>query len=871
MPKIPLYNQGQGGRVQTAAGALSPRANVGAFTAPGQAQAAFAEKAGQVAFQFGMAEKEAQTQKAKRDITALVNQQMNDWTNKNQDTTVEGYQASAAAEKERLRLSALEGMRGSLTRRQFADVSGSFDSTFATKVAQGSQIAHTKNQAIRLESANSYLDNMRTELSTLNPDSDLYRTKMAEVEDQYTGFIASGLNPTLTLDGFKKGVDADNFNLGTDAAQTQAQLDVARAKNDARTDLSATEKLRREKSIVTKEAVVQQNLSDAIFNDIVRFDDEELTDKFVKQGIKELREGKLEYIYTNAQGEKVVTDFSSLKPGTRTALIARLEARKDSKDAEFNKTFIETTDARLQDMTLDELVAEKDILAKRQKGYGGLDQSIIDSVDSRINSEIAERKPKALALATQKQKNIVAEIARNGLLSKEGEAAAADVVATLNNAGLPSQALEFQKSLRVEGSATTQFKSIQFSSATKTKQAIATAKAAYNREPTDENLRILTRLQEKVELRNAEMAKDPVGYYNEQKPNSPLEPSEMIAMQLRMGTQPLDVRVTSNAQLNEFKAQFKGTDNYEEKSRIGVEFLTQFGENQNIVMRHLMSTGTIDLVDNLLMAYPDQAFMRDVVTYNSEEQVASYSKRIDNDDRKTIEEAVSKALGDYNGSILGIMADGITGANTNRGTASHALGVMKVVENTAKGYVLFNKKSPEEAAELAYENIIGRNYEFGTVNNSQVRFPSRTYANVEGMTDILNTSVVDNEQYLRSIIDPPPPPANADPSMIKALNDDFYMDLAEKGSWRTTTDNSGVYFVDGTGNIVPRTPESTVSVSGDMSADPMAGFVTVSFAKLSNMEEQVRAFNDPESDSYVRNPQLREKRVREFILGNQLF
>ncbi len=870
MPKIPLYNQGQGGTVQTAAGALSPRANVGAFTAPGQAQAAFAEKAGQIAFQFGMAEKEAETQKAKRDITALVNQQMNDWTNKNQDTTVEGYQASAAAEKERLRLSSLEGMRGSLTRRQFADVSGSFDSTFATKVAQGSQISHTKNQAIRLESANSYLDNMRTELSSLNPESDLYRTKMAEVEGQYAGFIASGLNPTLTLDGFKKGVDADNFNVGTDAAQTQAQLDAYRVKNDASTNLSATERLRREKLIVQKEAVVQQNLSDAIFNEIVRFDDEQLTDANVEKGIKELREGKLEYIYTNAQGEKVVTDLSSLKPGTRTALIARLEARKDSKDAEFNKTFIETTDARLQDMTLDELVAEKDILAKREKGYGGLDQSIIDSVDSRINSEIAERKPEALALATQKQKDVVAEIAKDGVLSKEGEASAAEVVATLNNAGLPSQALEFQTSLRVESAATTQFKSIEFASATKTKQAIATAKAAYNKEPTDENLRVLTRLQEKVEQRNAQMAKDPVGYYNAQKPNSPLEPSEMIAMQLRMGTQPLDVRVTSNAQLNEFKAQFMGTDNYEEKSRIGVEFLAQFGENQNIVMRHLMSTGTIDLVDNLLMAYPDQAFMRDVVTYNSEEQVASYSK-ISNDDTKTIEEAVSNALGDYNGSILGIMADGITGANTNRGTASHALGVMKVVENTAKGYVLFNKKSPEEAAELAYENVIGRNYEFGTVNNSQVRFPSRTYANVEGMTDILNTSVVDNEQYLRSIIDPPPPPANASPDMIKALNDDFYMDLAEKGSWRTTTDNSGVYFVDGTGNIVPRTPESTVSVSGDMSADPMAGFVTVSFAKLSNMEEQVRAFSDPESDSYVRNPQLRTKRVREFILGNQLF
>ena len=44
MPKIPLYNQGQGATTRMATGALSPRANVGAFTAPGQAQARLASQ-----------------------------------------------------------------------------------------------------------------------------------------------------------------------------------------------------------------------------------------------------------------------------------------------------------------------------------------------------------------------------------------------------------------------------------------------------------------------------------------------------------------------------------------------------------------------------------------------------------------------------------------------------------------------------------------------------------------------------------------------------------------------------------------------------------------------------------------------------------
>ena len=140
MPKIPLYNQGQGGTVRTATGALSPRANIGAFTAPGQAQAAFMQKAGQVAFQFGMAEKQAETDKAKRDITSLVDQEMSNWTRENLDTTVAGYQASAQTKKQQLEKSALENLRGSLTRKQFAEVTNTFNSTFATKVAQLSLI-----------------------------------------------------------------------------------------------------------------------------------------------------------------------------------------------------------------------------------------------------------------------------------------------------------------------------------------------------------------------------------------------------------------------------------------------------------------------------------------------------------------------------------------------------------------------------------------------------------------------------------------------------------------------------------------------------------------------------------------------------------
>ena len=58
MARIPIYNQGRGTTQQLATGSLSPAANTGAFAAPGQALASFADSAQQIAFNFGMAERD---------------------------------------------------------------------------------------------------------------------------------------------------------------------------------------------------------------------------------------------------------------------------------------------------------------------------------------------------------------------------------------------------------------------------------------------------------------------------------------------------------------------------------------------------------------------------------------------------------------------------------------------------------------------------------------------------------------------------------------------------------------------------------------------------------------------------------------------
>ena len=57
MPRIPLYNQGQGSATRLATGQLSRRADTGAFAALGQASASFARSAGKVVTDFALAER----------------------------------------------------------------------------------------------------------------------------------------------------------------------------------------------------------------------------------------------------------------------------------------------------------------------------------------------------------------------------------------------------------------------------------------------------------------------------------------------------------------------------------------------------------------------------------------------------------------------------------------------------------------------------------------------------------------------------------------------------------------------------------------------------------------------------------------------
>lgn len=88
MPKIPLYNQGQGPAIRTATGPLSPRAQSATFEAPGRALADLTATASQVALNFGIAERNREDDRVAREEYANAYDEVTSFVRNDKSTSV---------------------------------------------------------------------------------------------------------------------------------------------------------------------------------------------------------------------------------------------------------------------------------------------------------------------------------------------------------------------------------------------------------------------------------------------------------------------------------------------------------------------------------------------------------------------------------------------------------------------------------------------------------------------------------------------------------------------------------------------------------------------------------------------------------------
>ncbi len=230
--RIPLYNKGLGPTVELAVGQSGPRASQATFTAASRAQAQFADQAGQIAFQFGMAEKKRETDRVANEEATRIQGEADDFLLNNQDTETAVFTDNFTKfQNDQLnKINALPN----LTTQQKADVASRASRLMAGKLAAGKQNTFNRGQARSSDATNDFLAANIAEMGTLAPTDPRYQELLTQNVEEINKGIANGLKINYTQTSMQLAVTSRNYFNKIQAATTTGDLDAIQ--EDLKTD-----------------------------------------------------------------------------------------------------------------------------------------------------------------------------------------------------------------------------------------------------------------------------------------------------------------------------------------------------------------------------------------------------------------------------------------------------------------------------------------------------------------------------------------------------------------------------------------------------------------------------------------------------------
>jgi len=236
MPKIPLYNQGQGATTRMATSALSPRANVGAFTAPGQAQARLASQAGRVAFQFGQEQKRVEENRIYSESLKEFDQSQFDFITNNKDTNTTVFDKNYGVFADNF-LAKIETRTDINQRQKDRIIQKLMPSVTASKL-QGARIVFDRGQQRRTIAANEELESTINKISLVAAGTQERIKLQEDAHKLIDTSIADNLRINYTKESFDRGVIATDYEIRANIANSIAKFDATEQEINKNTSLS---------------------------------------------------------------------------------------------------------------------------------------------------------------------------------------------------------------------------------------------------------------------------------------------------------------------------------------------------------------------------------------------------------------------------------------------------------------------------------------------------------------------------------------------------------------------------------------------------------------------------------------------------------
>ena len=858
MPKIPLYAEGAGTAVQPRISSLGPRAS-DVFTLPGQALARAGEQVGRVAqeyaknkqsfdsakakleFDFAMAEKKEQTDNFINDYTTRAYEQADNFIITDTETDTEKSASSMLSNVQEPILADIAGL--DLTDGQKNTISNAVKRQLLPKVGQAKQQAFNRGRVAGSITTNGRLESLLGSIAS-ETDSESKAMLRAEANQLIKEAKLLGQTVDYTIKSF--GVEATRRDLDTATASASSFTDINILRDNlASEELPASVKAAARNAIDAKEREITADIHDAALNRLVIAD---LDASEQADALAQMRAG-VDTVVIQREEESVVIDLGGASGAFKTKLANMFEAEAKALKAEGESDLLESLAVSAADMgrsQLEQLIKDADRLEGQASGLSltaairlkSIASGVLDKFDRVLTSQI-ENDTEVLTSMLQ---------VNNGVLDEKSRTLRDNIADNINklNPGDNLPAERFFAKTQAIGDAGAIFAGVRLTGPTEITQTRKELTENLRTSSAEEQLyhkQVLDSFNTMIEQRDSLLKTDAVDYLQrdaERRGGPKLSTDQLIRRQRDMGIEEVDIRVASDAEIVAFRKQYSDpTLSYQEKSEIGNAFITKFGvENEGRILRNLTSQGVLSLVDNIIIANPNNAQMFAVEAGNAAQSVTDAKASLGTTTMREISDAVRLSNTQYSQSITGGNPGDILGRGATSARMSHVNAYNEVIKNTAAYYMMAGEANVQTAVDKAINTVVNSQFSFAEGNlNVPLRLPKALENDASSIANILSFYVSNdkNQDYLLSVIDPPVAAGlsveESQAQLKKKLSDAY---------WVTTTDNKGAYLVFDNGEMVRRKQAAVPSGMG-----PRSAFIMVRFNELSTQIRDLEEATSP--------------------------
>ena len=804
MARIPLYNQGRGTTQQLATGSLSPSANVGAFTAPGQATAAFANSAGQIAFNFGQAEQRKQDEDAIQKTNLKFVEDSSEYIRNNPVDNTETFKTNFNTWKDDW----INKNTNNFSSRRKRLVLNRVNRSVSLKNLEGQQRAYNLGEFNATNTTNQELDKLNDIMQNFPPDSAEYISAESDKNLIFDNNKKYGRRYKYNQYSFDLAVKKGNFLKQTNNLTSETSLSSYKTNVQNDTTLDFAEKAN---LINIGEAKYNENVDnqiDGIVSSLIGAKASETTFTTSKNAVVR---GLDSFIYTEGGEEKSI-DISNLDQDGRNKLISALNIASNRAQGFELKTgrtsligFLKTNPS------LASMKAKQKAIFEGTGEFSGVSFPVRQSLLQTLNSKVTKKQALANVVYKNNIEQIQNSIKVNGEINDNTQKLIKEtrnIALGIDDSGVMAKSLDM--TLTATNEALDLFETSKFDNSNEITATLNELNQAERNEQDPAKQLQITKKKELFaslhEARAKQIKADPYKYFETQllKDVQPGQEAptarDILNAQIEAGVPLADRRLISVATENNFLKTYNTTTDLDEKRATYQQFFNNFSnEDQNQIVRNMIRRGGITLRDNIFLAEPDNLVTADLFVSASKD-VKDQVKKLAKDDRDSLTTKVRSELADYSESVSGQISTDYDFASQGATTArvNHTINMQNLVYDLAGYYYVAGDLSIEEAVKKATDNVINRKFDFITPGDGGgvVRLPKSIVGDSNTFEKVLDSVVLNNTENMQifnglDIVTP-----------ADDLGGNYLKEVMSRGKFLTKSDNSGVILVDQTGNPV---------------------------------------------------------------------